>query len=454
MESTQLREEAVLEVPALMEQVGNMTIRLGDGKSRREVKKLGLGVARSSGADERSGSLIADQMRFQTLHNFRSMCRVLNLDPLNNAALQLCVLLMSRQFRALDDDAESKAVLDELGEDGRNVDWSGVQRLREKTLMNTMHDWSLMLHYLELAPCEGPAQESELQEQAIKAIKASMKHAGLEFACNAPTLMQRALLHMSVHGLQQEKMLEQLFVQYARSQEQVPAHDLEVRCLRMVTHYSNNAQGPEVEQQRLLRTLVTLVPSKAYVEGMSGLLAKVEAEQQVQAEEQHSRRQSSRVQLRYLVLSEAVSSASVAYDRSFASWANVQRFPISTSQRLQQVLYFIRAQTDAVPLEVYKLYFSEAIAQRVQQSTIDSIDPDAMHAVLTFIRSYRHNIADLIDFRATCLSGVSVTIRSALTLQQVLQLYIAAFQHPSVRETPWRRVLNVWNHSVQQSVAL
>ena len=195
---------------------------------------------------------------------------------------------------------------------------------------------------------------------------------------------------------------------------------------------------------------MTLVPNKAYVEDLSGLLARVEAEQQVQAEEQHSRQQSSRLQLRYLVLSEAVSSASVAYDRSFASWANVQCFPISTSQRLQQVLYFIRAQTHAVPLEVYKLYFSEAIAQRVQQSTIDSIDPDAMHAVLTFIRSYRHNIADLIDFRATCLSGVSVTIRSALTLQQVLQLYIAAFQHPSVRETLWRRVLNVWNHSVQQ----
>lgn len=44
-------------------------------------------------------------------------------------------------------------------------------------------------------------------------------------------------------------------------------------------------------------------------------------------------------------------------------------------------------------------------------------------------------------------------MRNALTLQQVLQLYIAAFQHPSVRETLWRRVLNVWNHSVQQSLS-
>ena len=38
--------------------------------------------------------------------------------------------------------------------------------------------------------------------------------------------------------------------------------------------------------------------------------------------------------------------------------------------------------------------------------------------------------ADLINFRAECLNGISHSIRSNLTLSQIVQLYICAFQHP------------------------
>ena len=159
-------------MPALMEQVGNMTIRLGDGRSRREVRKPGWGGA-LVGRRRALGEHDCDQMRFQTLHNFRSMCRVLNL-ILNNAALQLCVLLMSRCSSARRRRGEQGGAgrARRGGPNGLAVGGCGEDA--------DEHDARLVphAHYLELAPTEGPAQESEVQEQAMKAIAASMRHAG------------------------------------------------------------------------------------------------------------------------------------------------------------------------------------------------------------------------------------------------------------------------------------
>lgn len=409
-----------------------------------------LGVARGRVHEQRSGAVIADQIRLQTLHNFRSLCCVVNLDPLNHASLQLCVLLFSRQFRWLT--GAGCDALAAFGAEAHNIDWEGVARARQQCSMATIHDWSSIMHYLEAAGERARDDEAHRHADAAhKAVVAAMQHAGLDFACTAPGMPELCHLHMSVAGLPQEKMLERVFVQYARQADMTPAHDLEVRCLRMATFYNNNMQSPEAEQKQLEELLRGLVPRHAYIEDMSGVLQRMEAEQAEQAHETSVQRRNARMQLRYLALSEADSSK-VAYEQSFASWANQQRFPISTGQRLQQVLYFLRAQPTVVSEEVYALYFAPSLVERVLQSTIDVIDADAMYSVLNCIRSYRHNIADLIDFRATCLTGVSLTIRSALTLQQVLQLYIAAFQHPSVRETLWRRVLNVWNHSVQQAL--
>ena len=439
-----------LDVPDLATHAAQLRLTAGVSTARRPVQKMGLGVARRAQDDSRSSAVIAEQMRTHTLQNFRRFCAAINVDPLNQAAVQLAVILMSRQFRSLEEGSGGGETLAHFGDEAHKVDWAGVARMRQLCSVATIHDWSSLLHYLELA--ESTASFKTPAEQSLAALTAALQHAGLEFACTVPGLRERCLMHLSMQPTPQEKMLERLFVQHARAHEMAPPHDLEMRSLRVVTHYNNNAPPQSTQQADLVSLLCAMVPTKAFVQDMSAVLARMEEEQLVQIDERSSRHKNARMQLRYLVQAEANKAGATAYDRTFASWANQQRFPIATSLRLQQVLYFLRAQTKEVSPEVYALYFAPALVQRVCRSTIDAIDPDAMHAVLAGIRSYRHNVADLIDFRVSCLAGVSVTLRSALTLQQVLQLYIAAFQHPSVRETLWRRVLNVWNHSVQQAL--
>ena len=101
-----------------------------------------------------------------------------------------------------------------------------------------------------------------------------------------------------------------------------------------------------------------------------------------------------------------------------------------------------------MPPEVYREFFSAVVADRVVASQVESIDTACLVKLIASIRTYKHIIPNLIDFRVNCLSGLSVSTRNNLTLGQVVQLYVCCFQHRSVREEAWRSVVNVWNHSV------
>jgi len=75
-----------------------------------------------------------------------------------------------------------------------------------------------------------------------------------------------------------------------------------------------------------------------------------------------------------------------------------------------------------------------------------------IHTILS-LRVYQKNIEHLIDFRTRCLEGLSVGTRKALSLAQVLQLYVCCFQHESIRDRCWKAVLPVLNHSIQVACA-
>ena len=64
---------------------------------------------------------------------------------------------------------------------------------------------------------------------------------------------------------------------------------------------------------------------------------------------------------------------------------------------------------------------------------------------------YLKNIQHLIDFRVQCLDGLNISTRKALSLAQIVQLYVCCFQHESIRDKCWKSVLPVLNHSIQNA---
>tara|TARA_B110001450_G_scaffold252554_1_gene274523 strand:- start:3788 stop:5260 length:1473 start_codon:yes stop_codon:yes gene_type:complete len=419
------------------------------GSSSRAVTSakapVRVGVQRSAA---RTSERINEQVRSETMQNFHNLCTRLNIDPLDHASIHAALILFSRAFSKLGpEDPVMQKMPDAIARLMAHVDWPVVEKLRQKPPFTTIHDWSSLILYLAVS-----SDSTDLRSSAsAKNVLAAMDQSGIAAMYGTGTsLVLHVLLHMAVAPTPQEKMLERLFAQHARSQGLPPPHDLELRCLKLLTHCNNTLPDPLALQADLLLTLQGLVPSPAYTEEASSVVARAAAAVIDSASERQAARSNARLRLRYFV--KEIDNSGASYDRSFANWANQQRFPITTSIRMQQVLYLLRVQNPPAELQHYTPFFPEAVVQRVMSSTVGAVDYEVVHAVISHIRTYRHNIADLIDFRAECLNGISHSIRSNLTLSQIVQLYICAFQHPSVREQLWRRVVNVWNHSIQSAI--
>ena len=67
------------------------------------------------------------------------------------------------------------------------------------------------------------------------------------------------------------------------------------------------------------------------------------------------------------------------------------------------------------------------------------------------MRIYKHSISSLIDFRTQCLHGFNVKTNMALSLAQIVQLYICCFQHASVFEHVWKQIVPIMNHTITTS---
>lgn len=97
-------------------------------------------------------------------------------------------------------------------------------------------------------------------------------------------------------------------------------------------------------------------------------------------------------------------------------------------------------------------YFNEDTLLRMNNTPIVQIDTKTIIEVIQSIRVYEHNIPDLVDFRQDCFHGFPLAQKKSLTLPKIIQLYIAAFQHPSIRERVWRSIVNIYNHTITVAI--
>ena len=432
--------------------------RIGNASQRTAiVGGRGAGsVGVSGGSVPMSADRVNQQVQSETLHNFRNFCTRLNVDPLDAASVHAALILFSRAFSTLQGSevVELTGLPESIANVFKHMDWDALCPMRDNPAFHTIHDWSSLIMYLETSGQD--ADEQRLLAQImdtplVQNTKRAIEKSGIGelYSIDNTRLLILTVLHLVVSPTPQEKMLERLFSKHARSMSLAPPHDLELRCLRLVTHFNNTLPEPAKQKSGLLMVLSGVRTSAVFTEAMTSTV--VSATVSKSAEQRQGSRGGSRLRLRYVA--KTVDSMHIAYDHSFANWANLQRFPITTSVRMQQVLYFLHVQVRPTPVETYTLYFPQPVAERVMNSTVDVIEVEPLHAISSLIRSYQHNVSDLIDFRAGCLGGISHSLRSTLSLAQVLQLYICAFQHVSVREILWRRVVNVWNYSIQSALA-
>jgi hypothetical protein len=123
---------------------------------------------------------------------------------------------------------------------------------------------------------------------------------------------------------------------------------------------------------------------------------------------------------------------------------------------MQRLLYFFCVQDVPVSTEAYEGFYTPELCRRARETPVDAIDVGALKMVVDSLRLYSFTVRRLIDFSARCLQGINQQRREKLSLVQVLQLYIACYQHESVWKEVWRHVLEpapVMNHTITTDCA-
>lgn len=370
------------------------------------------------------------------LHKFMKMCELLNVDCLHSQALHIVFMVMNRYTSSVQASVE---YLLNAGENSHlRVEWEQATEMQKKPVISNMADWCCLVDMLEVDATL--VQKNALLLHMRKSLLDV--HVCNEDDTNSWSLAMRALLAVSVCCTPASKMLERVIIQ-STPEVATQRNDVETQCLRCIGKLHDQNWSTAQINDQLVQVLQACSVKECMVLNLRSLLNK-QREQEVQGV---VKRRSNRLRLRD-VLQEQDSFKDLR-QTSFEDWCKTQRFASSTSRKLQLVLYFVRVQVCEVREEVLTQHFDIDIIKKMQSSCIASCDARAILSVMHMLRVYKHNIKHLLDFRTECLRHLSNTVRANLSLCGVVQLYVASYQHDSIREQCWKAVCSVWNHTMQ-----
>lgn len=377
---------------------------------------------------------------------FCSLCSNFNIDPIHAHALQSIILLMCKSRESIH---LTQRYLDRVQVSDIKLDPRFQEHVVEKTqkdtilenvddIFSSISDWSILLSNIDV---ELSIEQLEVIEK--NAIFLRMREALREASITQsvipePNFLVLCLFYMSPRTTLAAKMLERLCMRC-----DIKTPDIELKCMRFVTRYMDATMDEGSQNTLYVDMACNIRVSHKFHEKIRKVIGNmVEASQLANRISTHKR-----VQLRHMAARLHATNV-LSYSQSFENWRASQKFGNVTSTQIQRLLYFIRVQETATPEDVYENLFTRDILTRTRISAIERIDTQAIIHIIKSLRVVTCKIDALLDFRTECLLGLSISARQALTLSQVAQLYICAFQHDSVWEECWRSVVNVMNHTI------
>lgn len=372
------------------------------------------------------------------LSRFCDICRAYNIDPLCPVSVHLVWILSSkcqdkrefvRLFAALSSHEDAAACLD----------WEAVLETQPLEL----NDWLSLLQYTTVVESQADdAQPGPLMRRLAECWAKS--RLGHEFGTSL-LLQQHCLLHVMLDDVSAAKILEQQLGMLSKQQDRPVCRDLEIRCLRCVASFNDDMLTDDLVMHDCLPALTSMT---VHADLMRDIVSVLKLQQtQADAHETELRKSVGRMQLRQLSR-QLHASKKWVYSVTFDAWVSQQQFAVTTTRRQQLMLYFIKAQRTPVDTSRLSHVFSANMLRRLESESIDQIDARAITSVIQSVRVYAHNVTTLVDFRSQCLAGINQSFKKTLSMAQILQLYIACYQHESVMEACWKGVVPHWNYTI------
>lgn len=383
----------------------------------------------------------------KSMVSFVKLCRIFNLDPLSRFSLHIIIILMSKHpsrvevidsfLNSLHDEHKQKILLD--FDAVASFDYS------ENTFLTSTGDWIALLQYIRLYTLsEADRQELE-KDMRLQLFVESMRQAQVLPESMDLEYIVRAFLSIYLINIPAAKILERVILQHDHGMR-----DIELRSLRTVHHFTDNSlhMPIETQQESMLLMLKNINATPEFYNVIADII-EVCAKDHVGKQTTHSKKFSLRRHM-----SQKSGSTHVQYVHTFGNWSSQQKFSVTTSLNTQRLFYFANAQTVVIPGDVYLKFFDASLVEKLVDGALHQIDVEAVLLVIKSLRVYHNNIKSLLDFRTQCTGGLNAATREKLTRAVVLQLYVATWQHDSIREQCWQSIVGAYNYTIHSSCEL
>ena len=140
----------------------------------------------------------------------------------------------------------------------------------------------------------------------------------------------------------------------------------------------------------------------------------------------------------------------------FISWCQAIRFPTVFALHTKHKLYFLISQVpEHVPVphvHVPTITNDFHVLEMLRGALVQKPDLDVLFKVITSLRLHDVPFKELQEFRCECMGAFPVSQLNLMHLNDLLHLYVCAYQHPKVWKEIWKMIIPLLSHQVIRDV--
>ena len=140
----------------------------------------------------------------------------------------------------------------------------------------------------------------------------------------------------------------------------------------------------------------------------------------------------------------------------FVNWCQGIRFPTVFALHTKHKLYFLMSQVhEHVPtphVHVNTITNDFHVLEMLHNSSVQKPDFDILFKVITSLRLHDIPFKELQEFRCECMGAFPVSQLNVMHLNDLLHLYVCAYQNPKVWKEIWKMIIPLLSHQVIRDV--
>ena len=140
----------------------------------------------------------------------------------------------------------------------------------------------------------------------------------------------------------------------------------------------------------------------------------------------------------------------------FISWCQSIRFPTVFALHTKHKLYFLMSQMpEHVPhphQHVPTITNDHHVLEMLQNASVQKPDVDVLFRVITSLRLQDVPFKELQEFRCECMGAFPMSQLNLMHLNDLLFLYVCAYQNPKVWKEIWKMIIPLLSHQVIRDV--